>query len=63
VKGDIGVGDVTGCGGKVYAGIGAGNAYRSVVLYDGTGSRIVVLLLNKDVGDAVPAARRLYCAA
>jgi D-alanyl-D-alanine carboxypeptidase len=56
-------GDVTGCGGKVYAGIGAGNAYRSVVLYDSTGSRIVVLLLNKDVGDAVPAARRLYCAA
>ena len=53
----------TGCAAPAYTGNGAGNAYRSYVWYDSTGSRIVVLLLNKDIGNAAPAALRLYCAA
>ena len=52
----------TGCGAPAWAGVGEGNAYRSYVWFDSTGSRIAVLLLNKDVGNAAPAALRLYCA-
>ena len=53
----------TGCAAPAYAGTGAGDAYRSYVWYAGTGGRIVVLLLNENVGNGAPAALRLYCAA
>ena len=52
-----------GCGAAAYQGIGSGDGYRSYVWYASTGNHIAVLLLNKNVGNAAPAAQRLYCAA
>ena len=52
-----------GCATPAYEGEGAGDGYRSYVWYNGTGSRIAVLLTNKNVGNAERAAQRLYCAA
>ena len=50
------------CGAPAYAGEGGGDGYRSYVWYDTTGSRISVLLVNKNRGrTAADAALSLYC--
>lgn len=53
-------GNTTGCG-AAYLGEGEGAGYHSYVLYNDTGSRIAVLLMNRNSGDAAAAARHLYC--
>jgi D-alanyl-D-alanine carboxypeptidase len=55
--------EATRCGSPAYVGVGSGDGYRSHVLYDGSGGRIAVLLLNDNRGNAASAALRLYCAA
>jgi D-alanyl-D-alanine carboxypeptidase len=51
----------TSCGSPAYTGEGSGNGYHSYVLYDDSGNRIAVLLLNRDRVDSADAAQRLYC--
>ena len=70
VIGEIGAGDPSGCSGHlVHSGSGAGNGFKSDVVYAVDGSRVAVLLLNgKTPGEtgfarATAAANSLYCAA
>ena len=51
------------CGTATWNGEGAGNGYRSYALYNETGTRVAVLLINGADGNASAAARSLYCAA
>jgi D-alanyl-D-alanine carboxypeptidase len=67
---EIGSGDPSGCGGPlVHSGSGAGDGFKSDVVYAADGSRIAVLLLNgRTPGEtgfarAAAAAGDLYCAA
>ena len=69
VVGELGAGDPSGCGGPfVHGGSGAGDGFKSDVLYAVDGSRIAVLLLNgmrpgeTGFARAAAAARSLYCA-
>lgn len=51
-----------GCGTPAYVGEGAGDGYRSYVLFSRSGDRVAVLLLNRNKGDAAAAGvRRLFC--
>jgi D-alanyl-D-alanine carboxypeptidase len=67
--GELGAGDPSGCGGpRVHSGSGAGDGFKSDVVYAVDGSRVAVLLLNGTRGEtgfgrAAAAAKRLYCAA
>jgi D-alanyl-D-alanine carboxypeptidase len=67
--GELGLGDPSGCGGpRVHAGSGAGNGFKSDVVYAVDGSRVAVLVLNGTRGQsafrrAAAAANKLYCAA
>jgi D-alanyl-D-alanine carboxypeptidase len=66
---ELGPGDPSGCGGPfVHIGSGAGDGFKSDVVYAVDGSRVAVLLLNGTRGEtgfasAAAAANRLYCAA
>ena len=68
ILGELGVGDPSGCSGPpVHSGSGAGNGFKSDVVYAVDGSRVAVLLLNGDtrrerVLPAAAAADSLYCA-
>lgn len=69
VMGELGAGEPSGCGGPlVHVGSGAGNGYKSDVVYAADGSRVAVVLLNgvraQGIGfaRAAAAARSLYCA-
>lgn len=69
VLGELGTGDPSGCGGPfVHRGSGAGDGYKSDVLYAVDGSRVAVLLLNgarpggTGFARAAAAAGSLYCA-
>lgn len=66
---EIGSGDPSGCGGPpVHSGDGAGNGYKSNVVYAADGSRVAVLLLNgrtsgeNEFARSAAAAASLYCA-
>ena len=66
---ELGAGDDSGCGGPpVHSGSGAGDGFKSDVVYAADGSRVAVLLLNgRTPGDtgfarAAAAAASLYCA-
>ena len=70
ILGELGAGDPSGCSGPfVHVGSGAGNGFKSDVVYAVDGSRVAVLLLNgKTPGEsgyarAAAAANSLYCAA
>ena len=70
VLGQLGTGDPSGCGGPfVHVGSGAGDGFKSDVVYAVDGSRVAVLLLNgvrpggAGFARAAAAANRLYCAA
>jgi hypothetical protein len=70
ILGEIGAGDPSGCSGPpVHLGSGAGDGFKSEVVYAVDGSRVAVLLLNgRTSGDtefarAAAAANSLYCAA
>jgi D-alanyl-D-alanine carboxypeptidase len=70
IRGEIGAGDPSGCGGPpVHRGSGAGDGFKSAVVYAVDGSRVAVLLLNgRTAGEtgfarAAAAASELYCAA
>jgi D-alanyl-D-alanine carboxypeptidase len=67
---EIGSGDPSGCGGpSVHRGSGAGDGFKSDVVYAVDGSRVAVLFLNgRTPGEtgfarAAAAANNLYCAA
>jgi D-alanyl-D-alanine carboxypeptidase len=68
VLGELGAGDPSGCGGAfVHSGSGAGNGFKSDVVYAVDGSRVAVLLLNGTRGAtgfarSAAAANKLYCA-
>jgi D-alanyl-D-alanine carboxypeptidase len=68
VLGELGAGDPSGCGGAfVHSGSGAGNGFKSDVVYAVDGSRVAVLLLNGTRGAtgfarSAAAANNLYCA-
>jgi D-alanyl-D-alanine carboxypeptidase len=69
ILGEIGAGDPSGCGGPfVHIGSGAGDGFKSDVIYAVDGSRVAVLLLNGRTPDetayarAAAAANSLYCA-
>jgi D-alanyl-D-alanine carboxypeptidase len=66
---ELGTGDPSGCSGPlVHIGSGAGNGFKSDVLYAVDGSRVAVLLLNgvgpgqSGFARSAAAARSLYCA-
>ena len=68
--GDLGAGDPSGCGGPfVHSGSGAGDGFKSDVVYAADGSRVAVLLLNgvrpgqTGWARSAAAAGSLYCAA
>jgi D-alanyl-D-alanine carboxypeptidase len=70
ILGELGAGDPSGCGGPhVHIGSGAGNGFKSDVVYSVDGSRVAVLLLNgRTPGEtgfarSAAAANSLYCAA
>jgi D-alanyl-D-alanine carboxypeptidase len=70
ILGEIGAGDPSGCGGPpVHIGSGAGDGFKSDVVYAVDGSRVAVLLLNgrtpgqTGYARAAAAANDLYCAA
>jgi D-alanyl-D-alanine carboxypeptidase len=67
---EIGSGDPSGCGGPlVHSGSGAGDGFKSDVVYAADGRRVAVLLLNGRMpgetgfARAAAAANGLYCAA
>ncbi len=67
---EIGSGDPSGCGGPlVHSGSGAGDGFKSDIVYAADGSRIAVLLLNgrtpgqTGFARAAAAANGLYCSA
>ena len=66
--GNLGAGGPSGCGGPfVHIGSGAGDGFKSDVVYAVDGSRVAVLLLNGRSGEAAfarsaAAASSLYCA-
>jgi D-alanyl-D-alanine carboxypeptidase len=69
IVGELGAGDPSGCGGPpVHSGSGAGDGYKSDVVYAVDGSRVAVLLLNgrrpgeTGLTSAAAAASDLYCA-
>jgi hypothetical protein len=69
VLGELGAGDPSGCGEPfVHIGSGAGEGFKSDVLYAVDGSRIAVLLLNgvgpgeSGFARSAAAAVSLYCA-
>jgi len=69
VRVELGAGDPSGCSGPfVHSGSGAGDGYKSDVVYAVDGSRVAVLLLNgvrphgTGFARAAAAARSLYCA-
>jgi D-alanyl-D-alanine carboxypeptidase len=69
IVGELGAGDPSGCGGPfVHSGSGAGNGYKSDVVYAVDGSRVAVLLLNgvrsggTGFARSAAAAGSLYCA-
>jgi D-alanyl-D-alanine carboxypeptidase len=65
---ELGTGDPSGCSGPlVHIGSGAGEGFKSDVVYAVDGSRVAVLLLNGTPGEtgfagAAAAANSLYCA-
>lgn len=69
VLAELGAGDPSGCSGPlVHIGSGAGEGFKSDVVYAVDGSRVAVLLLNGAAGEtgfarAAEAANNLYCAA
>jgi D-alanyl-D-alanine carboxypeptidase len=70
ILGELGAGDPSGCSGPfVHSGSGAGEGFKSDVVYAVDGSRVAVLLLNgvkpNETGfaRAADAANSLYCAA
>ena len=69
ILGEIGAGDPSGCSGPlVHSGSGAGDGFKSDVVYAVDGSRVAVLLLNGNTpgetgfARAAAAANSLYCA-
>jgi D-alanyl-D-alanine carboxypeptidase len=69
IEGELGAGDPSGCGGPpVHSGSGAGDGFKSNVVYAVDGSRVAVLLLNgrtsgeSEFARAAAAANKLYCA-
>jgi D-alanyl-D-alanine carboxypeptidase len=69
ILGELGSGDASGCGGPlVHSGSGAGNGFKSDVVYAVDGTRVAVLLLNgvrpngTGFARAAAAAGSLYCA-
>ena len=70
ILGELGAGDPSGCSGPpVHSGSGAGNGFKTDVVYAVDGSRVAVLLLNgitpgeTGYARAAAAASSLYCAA
>ena len=68
ILGELGTGDPSGCNGPLtHAGSGAGDGFKSDVVYAVDGSRVAVLLLNGTRGEtgfarSGAAAASLYCA-